>query len=268
MTGGRAAQTGPIDWAGTDRPGALRVTEAARPAFLADLATRLREGRGFCVATLNLDHLVKLRRQPEFRRIYAYHTHVTADGNPILWLSRLAGRKVDLITGSDLMTPALALARDAGVGVALVGSTESTLAAAVAALEKTVPGLNVVWTCAPAMGFQPDSPAADAVIDGIAQSGAGLCLLALGSPKQEFFAVRAFARLPSVGFLSIGAGIDFIAGTQRRAPRWVRAIAAEWLWRMTLNPRRLAGRYAACAAVLPSEARNARADGTAARSRP
>ena len=42
-----------------------------------------------------------------------------------------------------------------------------------------------------------------------------------------------------------------MSGAQVRAPAWVRAIAAEWLWRLAHEPRRLAGRYAACIAVLP-----------------
>jgi N-acetylglucosaminyldiphosphoundecaprenol N-acetyl-beta-D-mannosaminyltransferase len=101
------------------------------------------------------------------------------------------------------------------------------------------------------MGFDPAGPAADAAIDAIGQSGARLVFLALGAPKQEIFAARAFGRLPGAGFVSIGAGLDFISGAQRRAPKLVRLLAAEWLWRMALSPRRLAGRYAACLAALP-----------------
>ncbi|MEX5730281.1 UDP-N-acetyl-D-mannosaminuronic acid transferase (WecB/TagA/CpsF family) [Rhodovulum iodosum] len=49
----------------------------------------------------------------------------------------------------------------------------------------------------------------------------------------------------------MGAGLDFIAGSQRRAPVWVQRLALEWAWRMLGDPGRLAGRYAACAAALP-----------------
>jgi len=51
--------------------------------------------------------------------------------------------------------------------------------------------------------------------------------------------------------------VDFVAGTQTRAPRWVRAIAMEWLWRALSSPRRLLPRYAACAAILPGQAMQA-----------
>ncbi|MBD3764411.1 MAG: VTT domain-containing protein, partial [Rhodobacterales bacterium] len=55
-------------------------------------------------------------------------------------------------------------------------------------------------------------------------------------------------------YTSVGAGLDFLAGAQVRAPAWVRRLALEWLWRMALDPRRLAARYAACAAILPGQA--------------
>ena len=67
---------------------------------------------------------------------------------------------------------------------------------------------------------------ADEMIAEIGQSGARLVFLALGAPKQERFAARAAEMLPEVGFMSIGAGLDFISGEQKRAPLWVRKIAA------------------------------------------
>jgi exopolysaccharide biosynthesis WecB/TagA/CpsF family protein len=227
------------------------VNTPTKAALLADLADRLGASRGFTVATLNLDHVVRLRRDPAFHAAYARHSHVVADGNPIVWLSRLAGHRAELAPGSDLVQPVAGLAAAAGVGVALLGGTEASLAAAAEALVRRYPGLKIVARIAPPMGFDPAGPDADAAIAALAASGAGLCFLALGAPRQEILAARAQERLPAVGFLSIGAGLDFLAGTQTRAPAWVRALAAEWLWRLGTNPRRLAGRYAACLAVLP-----------------
>jgi len=88
----------------------------------------------------------------------------------------------------------------------------------------------------------------------VAESGAGLVFLALGAPKQERLAARGRALQPELGFVSIGAGLDFLAGSQRRAPRLVRRLALEWLWRAGSDPKRLAGRYARCAAILPGHA--------------
>ena len=231
------------------------VNTPSRAALLADLSVRLAAGRGFTIATLNLDHVVKLQRDPGFRSAYGRHSHVVADGNPVVWLARLAGQRTELVPGSDLVDPVAELAASHGVPVAFLGSTDAALARAADELARRHSGLRVVTRIAPPMGFDPAGAAADAAIAELAASGARLCFLALGAPRQEIFAVRAQERLPQVGFLSIGAGLDFVAGTQARAPAWVRALAAEWLWRLGTDPRRLASRYAACIALLPRLAR-------------
>lgn len=228
------------------------VDTPTEAALLDDVATRLDRGEGFAIATLNLDHIVKLRRDARFRAAYAAQSHVVADGNPVVWLARASGRRgVQLVPGSELIAPVAALAARKGAALALFGSTLPVLEAAAARLVADHPGLRVAACIAPPMGFDPESAAADAMLDRIAASGARIVLLALGAPKQEVLAARGFARHPELGFLSIGAGLDFIAGTQVRAPVWVRRIAMEWLWRMLSNPRRLARRYLDCALVLP-----------------
>lgn len=231
--------------------GDVAVNCADRPALFEAVRDRFRSGRGFSLATLNLDHLVKLRRQPAFRRAYAKQDFVVADGNPVVWLSRLAGRPVSLVAGADLVEPLARIAAEEGVRVAFVGATEQTLARAGAALAARLPGLVIAARIAPAHGFDPEGEEAGRVIEALRASGARLVLVALGAPKQEVFAARAAAALPGIGFASIGAGLDFLAGSQRRAPLWMRRIALEWLWRMGSEPRRLAGRYLGCAAALP-----------------
>lgn len=230
----------------------IRVTVPAADQLLTDMAERLQKRLGFSVATLNLDHVVKLRRNAAFKAAYGEHTHITADGRPIVWLSRLAGQKdIKLVPGSELIEPVAALAEQAGVPVGLFGSTDASLLAAADALRAKFPRLNVAFIDAPEMGFDPDGPSAEQAISRIRESGARIVFLALGAPKQEQFAARAQKALGDVGFLSIGAGLDFVSGTQKRAPAWVRDIAAEWLWRMLSNPKRLGGRYAMCIAAMP-----------------
>ena len=119
------------------------------------------------------------------------------------------------------------------------------------------PGLALVARIAPPQGFEPGGATGDTVLRQLADSGARLCFLALGAPKQEILAARGHGMLPEVGFVSIGAGLDFIAGSQKRAPLWVRRIAMEWVWRLALSPRRLARRYLDCALILPGLALSA-----------
>ncbi len=234
-------------------PTTITVNIANSAALLAAVSARLKAQQGFALATINLDHLVKLQTSAPFRAAYAAQDLVVADGNPIIWLSRLARRPVLLVPGSDMLLPLAKAAAEAGVAVALIGSTDTALEAAATRLRTEIPSLFVAMRHAPAMGFDPQGPEAESILHELAARRVGLCFIALGAPKQEAFAARGRQLAPNVGFASIGAGVDFIAGTQTRAPAWVRAIALEWLWRALSSPRRLIPRYAACAAILPGQ---------------
>jgi N-acetylglucosaminyldiphosphoundecaprenol N-acetyl-beta-D-mannosaminyltransferase len=227
-------------------PDSTSLLAAVREKFIAK--------EGFALATINLDHLVKLRGSEAFRLAYAAQTMVVADGNPIVWLSRIAGKPVSLVPGSDMVLPLARLAAEEAVPLALVGSSDESLATAKAYLAREIPGLNVALTIAPPYGFDPEGDAADQILSQLSAARIGLCFIALGAPKQEVFAARGRNLAPKVGFASVGAGLDFLGGSQTRAPEWVRAIAMEWLWRALSSPRRMIPRYAACAAILPGQA--------------
>ncbi len=231
----------------------ITVNVPDRAALAAAVSTHLRAGRGFALATINLDHLVKLTHDPSFRVAYAAQTMIVADGNPIVWLSRLARRPVALVPGSDMVIPLARLAAAAGVKVALLGSSDAALAGAAAHLQAAVPGLTIATKIAPPYGFDPTGPDADHILRQLQADRIGLCFIALGAPKQEYFAARGRQLAPDTGFASVGAGLDFLSGTQTRAPAWVRTIAMEWLWRALSSPRRLIPRYLACAAILPAQ---------------
>jgi len=241
----------PLDFTFADQT--ITVNVPTPVALDHELRRRFAAGQGFALATINLDHLVKLAASATFRQAYAGQDLIVADGRPIVALSRLAGRPVDLIPGSDLVLPLCALAAELGVRVALVGSTPTALADAAQALSAQVPGLEIVLTIAPSGTFDPASVEAGDILRRLAASGAGLCFLALGAPKQEMLALRGRAEAPSVGFAAIGAGLDFLGGHQIRAPKWMRRIGMEWLWRALSSPVRLVPRYARCFAILPRQ---------------
>jgi exopolysaccharide biosynthesis WecB/TagA/CpsF family protein len=215
------------------------------------IVSAAQDGDNFSVCTLNLDHVDKLNRQPEFRAAYRRARFITADGFPIVILGRLAGASIERTTGADLVHPLCAEAGRKGLPVYLFGSNKLTLHRAARRLASRYQGLEIVGASSPGPTFDPHSSEADAAIERIRASGARLCFVALGAPRQEIFAARCLDRLPSTGLLCIGAALDFIANTQNRAPRFTQKTGLEWAWRMMRDPRRLGPRYARCAAVIP-----------------
>ena len=203
------------------------------------------------VFTMNLDHVVKMRRDAAFREAYGRAGLITADGFPIALACRLQGKRVSRVTGSDLIAPIAAEAARCGKSIYLFGSSSPVLTSTSQLLRKRYPDLKVAGFFSPPQGFNPTSEDAGRCIAAIGNSGADLCFVALGAPKQELFADHGRRLLPNISFVCIGAGLDFIAGTQTRAPVWMQRWGLEWLWRAFSDPRRLVYRYLLCIGTLP-----------------
>ena len=97
---------------------------------VACVRARLRARRGFNFATLNLDHLVKLRVDSAFRAAYERMNFVSADGAPVAALARQQTPSVRRATGADLLVPLCRMAARDKIPVALFGSTPESLEAA------------------------------------------------------------------------------------------------------------------------------------------
>jgi N-acetylglucosaminyldiphosphoundecaprenol N-acetyl-beta-D-mannosaminyltransferase len=70
-----------------------------------------------------------------------------------------------------------------------------------------------------------------------------LVLMALGAPKQELLIDQLAERVKPAVLLGIGASLDFIAGTVKRAPPLMRRAGLEWAYRLSQEPKRLWRRY-------------------------
>ncbi len=228
-----------------------RINLANMEQAVAEIREAAKRREGFAAFTLNLDHLVKLRHDGPFRQAYSIARFVTADGAPVAYFASRGGSAVTRTTGADLVEPLANAAAEDGLGVYLFGTTQDALDAAGSYLTaQSKEKLNICGSTSPPFGFDPTSPLADEEMDRIARSGAHLCFVALSPPKGEIFAARAVSRGIRTGFICVGAGIDFLAGRQTRAPKLFQTAGIEWVWRLATNPRRFVVRYAKCAVLL------------------
>jgi len=223
-------------------------TENAAIRLVTDAMAR---GEGCTLFTLNLDHLVKLRSDEKFQRAYREATLVTADGAPVVHIGRRTWRALERTTGADLMMPLCIAAAKANRPVFLFGSSDGVLAGTAKVLAGATDGrLQIAGSVAPPRNFDPESELADSYIETIRGSGARLCFVLLGAPKQEIFAARALRSGVGCCFICAGAAADFISGQSVRAPRFFQHAGLEWAWRLAHEPRRLWPRYLKCALLL------------------
>lgn len=195
---------------------------------------------GFAV-TPNVDHLIRLHQDPRFRELYAAARYVLLDSRFLANVLRLAtGRRLPVCTGSDLTAKLLADVAGSGDRIVVIGGSERQMSEL-----ETRYGLRNLVQFSPPMGFIRDPKAVEACLSFVeAHSPFRFCLLAVGAPQQEILAERLQARGVARGLaLCVGASIDFVTGTQRRAPQWLQHAGGEWLFRLGQNPARLATRY-------------------------
>jgi N-acetylglucosaminyldiphosphoundecaprenol N-acetyl-beta-D-mannosaminyltransferase len=217
------------------------VTMAEALEAIADLVARRKGG---VVCTPNVDHLVLLEDDVRLRGAYARASLVLADGMPIVWASRLLGTPIrEKVSGSDLIGPLIQRAADERWRVYLVGGGEGVAALAAERLKITAPGLEIVGIDARTIDIDRDSPTHDELVTRLTAARPDLVLFALGCPKQEIVMARIAEAVRPAVCLGIGAGLDFLAGTVPRAPRWMSAAGLEWLYRLAREPRRLWRRY-------------------------
>ncbi len=166
------------------------------------------------------------------------------DGMSVVWGSRLLGKPIpERVPGGEFMERVCALLAAEGRSVYFLGGLPGAAAGAAASLVARYPGLVIAGTDCPAMGFEQNPAAHEAVLQRIRSARPDLLCVAFGAPKQEIWMLDHCLTLPIGAALSVGAALDTQAGLRKRAPRWTHGIGVEWLYRLVMEPRRLWRRY-------------------------
>jgi exopolysaccharide biosynthesis WecB/TagA/CpsF family protein len=208
--------------------------------FTAVAASFGQERYGY-VVTPNVDHLIRYHEDPAFRAQYRAADFVLMDSRFAAHVVRLLkGMRLPVCTGSDLTAHLLASVIRPDDRVVMIGGSGAQ-AQQIAARY----GLMNLRHHNPPMGFIKNPAAVEDCLRFIeSESPFRFCFLAVGCPQQETIALALRARGTARGLaLCIGASLNFITGHERRAPVWMQKLALEWLFRLLLNPRRLARRY-------------------------
>lgn len=212
-----------------------------------EIIKRVSVERAFYICTLNLDHLVKLKKDRVFAETYSRAKLVTADGFPIVLLAKLDGVKIRRAAGSDLVQPLCVAASKIGAPIYFVGPSNEAISGSISKLREMCSEIQVAGTSVPSLDFNPRGLEAARIAREISISNAKICFVALGAPKQEIFSAFAAEQIRSkVAFIPVGAALEFLAGLKSRAPVWAQELGLEWFWRVASEPRRLAIRYLEC----------------------
>lgn len=196
--------------------------------------------RPLLIGVLNAAKIVNLRHDPGLRDALLDCNLLLADGQSVVWASRLLGKPLpERVAGIDLFEQLLALAHQQRRAVYLLGAKPEILAALEQRVNQRWPGIRIVGS---QHGYFSDTEGAE-IAANIRASHADMLFLGMPSPKKEIFLRRYRPMLDVPVLHGVGGSFDVLAGLTRRAPRAWQRLGLEWAYRVLQEPGRLWKRY-------------------------
>jgi N-acetylglucosaminyldiphosphoundecaprenol N-acetyl-beta-D-mannosaminyltransferase len=208
------------------------------------VAELIEAGQPSFFITANTHYAMLCHANPDLGAVNEQAAFVLADGAPLVWASRWTGSPLpERVAGSDLIFDLCAQASRSGHRIFLLGGAEGVAEQAAQTLSRRYAGLQIVGTeCPPFRDLSAEEHVT--LLDRIREAEPDILFVAFGQPKGEFWIARHLQALGVPVCVQIGASLDFAAGRVRRAPLSIQRLGLEWAYRLSLEPSRLAPRYA------------------------
>ena len=187
------------------------------------------------VSTVNVNFAMAARGDAAFRDSVLHSDLCLPDGMPLVWVARLLGLPIrERVSGAGLFERLL---QQPGppISIFFFGGPQGAAQAACRRVNEATCGLRCVGFDSPGFGSVEEMSGVDR-IERINRSGAQFITVALGAKKGQAWIEHNRARLQAPVLCHLGAVVNYAAGTVRRAPTWVQALGAEWLWRSKQEP--------------------------------
>lgn len=221
----------------------VRFVPQSADAILDELEIWGRERRSAAVHFCNAYTLsVAARQQDVLESLQAPGAFNVPDGVPVAWLlKKLGSSATRVVRGPSAMKALIERGLAWRARHVFFGGSDGTIQRLVSRLEEEYPGVNIAAAVAPDYTTDVDL-LVTSLREAIAGSQPHYVWIGLGTPKQDLLMAAATGEVDAP-LLGVGAAFDFIAGTKREAPEFIRGSGLEWCFRLASEPRRLWRRY-------------------------
>lgn len=214
----------------------VRFHSVSRRAAVEQLLHWIAEKSRRMVITAGPEFVMKTLGDASVQRVTQAADLITPDGIGVVWAARRKGVYVpERVTGVELIEDLLDVARDRhqSLRVYILGASEESMVQCLAALTVKYP--NHVF--AGRNGYF-NKETWSSIEEEIRTFAPDVWLVGLGQPKQELLIYQTLGALPPCIGIGVGGSIDVWGGTVPRAPRLVRRMNLEWLYRLLRQPSR------------------------------
>jgi N-acetylglucosaminyldiphosphoundecaprenol N-acetyl-beta-D-mannosaminyltransferase len=213
----------------------IPVHDVTTEETLALIDQFVREKMPHQLCTVNPEFIMTAQSDAEFKQILQHSALNLPDGIGVVWAARRLGHPLrERVAGSDLVGLIANRAQVTGWRIFLLGAAEGVAERAAIILRARYPRTNIVG--AHAGSPRPEDEAGIAAR--IRASEADVLLVAYGAPQQDKWIDRNLEHTGAAVAMGIGGSLDFIVGTQKRAPQRMQRLGLEWLYRLVREPWR------------------------------
>ncbi len=205
-------------------------------AALIERAVETRERLSF--VTPNVNWMVRALKEPKAMRQIIRADLSLADGWPVVWLARKLGMPLkERAAGADLFERLRAKTGEnvRPIRVFFFGGRKGAAQRAYDVLAQEAGRIVAAGWHNPGYGDVDSMSGAD-VIQKINETKPDFVLVSLGAAKGQDWIERNQDAIDAPVIAHLGAVVDFVAGTVKRAPEWMSRSGLEWLWRILADP--------------------------------
>ncbi len=208
--------------------------------ILEKILLNIRKECVFChVVSLNPENMVIAQDDAQYRKILSEGSIQLCDGVGIALGGSILSIPVgERVTGADLLEEVVKRGDELGLRILLLGAGTDVADDLAVCYQKKYPHISI-------KGFQgiqdisaPTQEEVDAIFSIVSYHKPQIVFAAFGSPWQEKWFIEHKARLNGIVCIGVGGGFDFALGKVDRAPRLIRRIGLEWLYRLVREPWR------------------------------
>lgn len=190
---------------------------------------------------VNAGKMVAMQRDLKLRQSVNSCDLINADGQAIVWASRILGQPLkERVAGIDLMENLVELAYNKNFKIFFFGAKEEVV-------KKVVTNYTFKYSKDIIAGYRNGYYKKDdevKIAQQISESGADILFVAISSPTKENFLHDNKEILKDINFvMGVGGSFDVVSGLVKRAPLWMQKIGMEWFYRFAQEPKRMWKRY-------------------------
>lgn len=194
------------------------------------------------IVTVNPEFVVAAQKDVEFRQILNTADLSLPDGVGLVWASKLSPNPLkQRVTGTDLIEKLILQAPREGWTFFLLGGRDGAAEKTKEEMIRKYPRLQIKGV------FEGDGSASgdSETIEAVRKAGrVDLLLVAYGQVKQEKWIRRNLAQTEAKIAIGVGGAFDYLSGKSRRAPKILRQVGLEWLYRLAREPKRVSRQLA------------------------